>query len=210
MSVKRELVKGTLILTAAGMAARLLGLFNRIYLANLISNAELGRYQLIFPVFMFCMAVSSTGMQVALSKMVSSLHASGKRRDTEDGSDGGCLVSGVGTDVQCSPFYLRRTTECQRVERKHMRALFAYIGISPAIFGDSYLCQRLFLRLQGDCGSCCGTASGTGGKSWVYLWIVCVGLRQSSGRCVCGCLGIGCRGNGFLYAVTDMLSGEYL
>lgn len=76
MSVKKELVKGTIILTAAGMMARLLGLFNRIYLANLISNAELGRYQLIFPVFMFCMAVSSTGMQVALSKMVSAFHAS--------------------------------------------------------------------------------------------------------------------------------------
>ena len=52
MSVKRELIKGTLILTAAGFAARLLGFFNRVYLANLISNAELGRYQLIFPIFM--------------------------------------------------------------------------------------------------------------------------------------------------------------
>ena len=51
MSVKRELIKGTLILTAAGFAARLLGFFNRVYLANLISNAELGRYQLIFPIF---------------------------------------------------------------------------------------------------------------------------------------------------------------
>ena len=81
MSVKRELVRGTLILTAAGLIARLLGLLNRIYLANLISNAELGRYQLIFPVFMFCMALSSTGMQVAVSKMVSSFHAAGKKTE---------------------------------------------------------------------------------------------------------------------------------
>ena len=81
MSVKRELVRGTLILTAAGLIARLLGLLNRIYLANLISNAELGRYQLIFPVFMFCMALSSTGMQVAVSKMVSSFHAAGKKSE---------------------------------------------------------------------------------------------------------------------------------
>lgn len=81
MSVKRELFKGTLILTAAGLIARLLGLFNRIYLANLISNAELGRYQLIFPVFMFCMALSSTGMQVAVSKMVSAFHAAAKKRE---------------------------------------------------------------------------------------------------------------------------------
>lgn len=83
MSVKRELIKGTLILTAAGFMARLLGLLNRIYLANLISNAELGRYQLIFPVFMFCMAVSSTGMQVAVSKMISAYHAAGQRREMQ-------------------------------------------------------------------------------------------------------------------------------
>ena len=80
MSVKRELIKGTLILTAAGVAARLLGFFNRVYLANLISNAELGRYQLIFPIFMFCMAVSCAGIQVAVSKMVAAYHGAGKKK----------------------------------------------------------------------------------------------------------------------------------
>lgn len=83
MSVKRELVWGTCILTAAGFAARILGMYNRIYLANLISNAELGRYQLIFPVFMLCMAISSTGIQVALSKMVAAFHASGRKKETQ-------------------------------------------------------------------------------------------------------------------------------
>ena len=72
--------KGTLILTAAGFAARLLGFFNRVYLANLISNAELGRYQLIFPIFMFCMAVSCAGIQVAVSKMVAAYHGTGKKK----------------------------------------------------------------------------------------------------------------------------------
>ena len=80
MSVKRELIKGTLILTAAGFAARLLGFFNRVYLANLISNAELGRYQLIFPIFMFCMAVSCAGIQVAVSKIVAAYHGAGKKK----------------------------------------------------------------------------------------------------------------------------------
>ncbi len=81
MSAKRELIKGTMILTAAGLIARVLGLYNRIYLANLISNAELGRYQLIFPVFALCMAVSGAGIQVALSKMVAEFHASGRKRE---------------------------------------------------------------------------------------------------------------------------------
>ena len=80
MSVKRELIKGTLILTAAGFAARLLGFFNRVYLANLISNAELGRYQLIFPIFMFCMAISCAGIQVAVSKWWRLINGAGKKK----------------------------------------------------------------------------------------------------------------------------------
>ena len=78
VSLKKELVKGTLILTAAGFAARLLGFFNRVYLANLLSNAEIGRYQLIFPIFMFCMAISCVGIQTAVSKMVAGYHGEGK------------------------------------------------------------------------------------------------------------------------------------
>ena len=93
MSVKRELIKGTLILTAAGFAARLLGFFNRVYLANLISNAELGRYQLIFPIFMFCMAVSCAGIQVAVSKMVAAYHGAGKKKAIQQTIWMACLIS---------------------------------------------------------------------------------------------------------------------
>lgn len=93
MSVKRELIKGTLILTAAGFAARLLGFFNRVYLANLISNAELGRYQLIFPIFMFCMAVSCAGIQVAVSKMVAAYHGAGKKKAIQQTMRMACLIS---------------------------------------------------------------------------------------------------------------------
>ena len=80
MSVKRELIKGTLILTAAGFAARLLGFFNRVYLANLISNAELGRYQLIFPIFMFCMARIVCHLKFEAIATQSTLRVSGPYR----------------------------------------------------------------------------------------------------------------------------------
>lgn len=75
MSIKKEIVKGTLILTAAGIVTRLIGLYNRVFLANIISAAQLGLYQLIFPVLAVCSAVCCYGIEAALSKMISELSA---------------------------------------------------------------------------------------------------------------------------------------
>lgn len=73
MPFLNEIIKGTLILTIAGLLSRFLGFYNRIYLSNLIGARELGIYQLIFPVYMVCMSICCSGIQVALSKMVSAL-----------------------------------------------------------------------------------------------------------------------------------------
>lgn len=73
MPFLNEIMKGTLILTIAGLLSRFLGFYNRIYLSNLIGARELGIYQLIFPVYMVCFSVCCSGIQITLSKMVSAL-----------------------------------------------------------------------------------------------------------------------------------------
>lgn len=75
MSQKKQILKGTLILTAAGFITRILGLYNRVFLANLISAAQLGLYQLIFPVLGVCMAVCCHGLESAMSKMIAAQSA---------------------------------------------------------------------------------------------------------------------------------------
>ena len=75
MSLKKQILKGTLILTAAGFITRILGLYNRVFLANLISAAQLGLYQLIFPVLSVCMAVCCYGIESAMSKMIAAQSA---------------------------------------------------------------------------------------------------------------------------------------
>ena len=49
---KQTIIKGTLILTITGIATKLLGFYNRIFLTRLIGVKELGVYQLIFPVYL--------------------------------------------------------------------------------------------------------------------------------------------------------------
>ncbi len=64
-------IKGTLILTLTGLAARILGFYNRIFLSGLIGAKELGIYQLIFPLYIVAFALTTFGNELALTKLVS-------------------------------------------------------------------------------------------------------------------------------------------
>lgn len=75
--MKKKILKGTIILTAAGLITRVLGLYNRVFLANIISAAQLGLYQLIFPVMNVCLALCCYGIETAMSKTVAAHSAVG-------------------------------------------------------------------------------------------------------------------------------------
>lgn len=61
-------IHGTLLLTAAGFLSRILGFFYRIFLSNQIGAEGMGIYQLIFPVFSLCHALSVSAIQTAISR----------------------------------------------------------------------------------------------------------------------------------------------
>lgn len=70
MSVKNQIIKGTIILTLANVLSRVLGFLYRIFLSNLIGAKGMGIFQLIFPVLGFCVALSCGGIQIAVSRFV--------------------------------------------------------------------------------------------------------------------------------------------
>ncbi len=74
---KNLVIKGTLILTVTGFATRILGFYNRIFLAGLIGAKELGIYQLIFPLYMVAFSVTTFGNELALTKLVSEYKSRG-------------------------------------------------------------------------------------------------------------------------------------
>lgn len=61
-------IKGTLILTFAGILSRFLGFFYKIFLAQALGAEGIGIYQLIFPVFSICHALTASGMETAISR----------------------------------------------------------------------------------------------------------------------------------------------
>lgn len=69
--LKNKLVKGTIILTAAGIITRIIGFVYRIFLAGTLGETNLGIYQLIFPVYSICFTLYASGIQTAVSQMIS-------------------------------------------------------------------------------------------------------------------------------------------
>ncbi len=84
-STKHSIIKGTFILTIAGIAARFLGFYNRIFLTDLFGARELGIYQMIFPVYMVIFSFCCQGIQTALTRQVA-------RPDFDSGQSKVCLL----------------------------------------------------------------------------------------------------------------------
>lgn len=90
MSQTHTLIKGTAILTIAGMLSRVIGFFYRIFLSQTIGAESVGIYQLIFPVHILTFSLTASGIQTAISRFVSSKMALSDKKGAQD-----ILVSGM-------------------------------------------------------------------------------------------------------------------
>lgn len=69
---------GTALLTATGLASRIIGFFYRIFLSHTIGAQGMGIYQLIFPVFALGIAFCGAGIQTAVSKYTAEAEGAGR------------------------------------------------------------------------------------------------------------------------------------
>lgn len=82
-SAEQQLAKQGLILAMAGIVARLIGLFYRIPMTNILGDEGMGYYSNAANLYSFFLIVSSYGMPAALSKLISERRALGKRQAAE-------------------------------------------------------------------------------------------------------------------------------
>ncbi|MDP4094940.1 MAG: stage V sporulation protein B [Bacillota bacterium] len=74
---KKSFVGGTIILMLAGLVVRILGFVYRIYLSNLIGAEGMGLFQLVAPVYILIVLTLTSGISIAVSKMVAAELARG-------------------------------------------------------------------------------------------------------------------------------------
>ena len=84
MSRKKTFLKGAFILTITGILSRCIGFFSRMFLSQIFGAEGMGLYQLIFPVYALCYALSISGIEVTISRCVSSKIARGLYDDAKN------------------------------------------------------------------------------------------------------------------------------
>lgn len=71
MFSEHPILKGTFILTFSGIAGRFVGFFYRIFLSRAIGSEGIGIYQLVFPIYALAGSFTVSGIQTAISRLVS-------------------------------------------------------------------------------------------------------------------------------------------
>lgn len=70
-NTQKSIVGGMTVLSVVGLICKIVGALYRIPLAWLIGDEGMGTYQLVFPTYNMLLTISSAGLPVAISRMVS-------------------------------------------------------------------------------------------------------------------------------------------
>lgn len=143
---KSTLIKGTIILTIAGIITRIIGFFYRIFLSNAMSAELLGIYQLVFPVYGICFTIFASGLQTSISRMVAAEAGKGNYKNTKRILRIGILISFslalcLTLIIYCNAGFIAshllnesRAEGCLRI----LSIVFPFCGITACINGYYY------------------------------------------------------------------------
>lgn len=80
---KTTLVGGVAVLGIAGLLSKVIGMFFRIPLTNLIGSGGLGIYQAVYPTYSLLLTLSTAGIPVAISRMVAESVTLGRHKNAK-------------------------------------------------------------------------------------------------------------------------------
>ena len=81
---KKHFFAGTFLLSTVGVISRIMGFFYRIFLSQTIGSRGIGLYQLVIPLQHMVLAVTTAGIQTALSRTVASQTALKRKKEAVD------------------------------------------------------------------------------------------------------------------------------
>ena len=137
--IGNSVIKGAIVVSFAGLIAKILGALYRIPLTNILQADGLGVYQTVFPIYALLLTLSSSGIPSAVSKLISSGEPSDKVLAK---SLSVFLPSGlIGTIALC--LLSVPLSAFQGIPE----AKYAYIALSPAVtFVSAIACARGYFQ----------------------------------------------------------------
>lgn len=145
-SYKNNILKGTVILTAAGLITRFIGFLYKIFLSNALGAETLGRYQLIMPIYSIAFTLYASGIHTAISKLVSEDKASGNGSHARAILIRGCILSVTSASILSVLLYINSSFIALRFLHdstcaNSLRILafcFPFCGLTACINGYCY------------------------------------------------------------------------
>jgi stage V sporulation protein B len=92
MKEKVSILKGTALLTGAGLIVKLMGAAYRIPLARLIGAEGIGLYQMAYPIYLIFLSLSTAGLPIAISKIIAEQTAMGNTKGLRNVFRGAMLL----------------------------------------------------------------------------------------------------------------------
>ena len=83
MSARHKLFRNAAILTIAGFISRIFGFLFRIFLSRSFGEERVGLYQMIFPLYILCLSLSTAGLQTAVSRITAEKTALGHNKEAD-------------------------------------------------------------------------------------------------------------------------------
>lgn len=136
---KDKFLRGAMILTMAGLMVKVIGSVNRILLSRLLGGEGIGLYQMAYPVYLLLLSISSAGIPVAISIIVSGYLARGDygsvRRVFRLSLK---MMAGVGLALALALLLASRWLVNVGLLRDG-RAYYALLALTPSVFFASIL-----------------------------------------------------------------------
>ena len=132
-------LRGAFILTVAGMLVKVIGSVNRILISRFLGGEGIGLYQMAYPIFLLISSISSAGIPVAISIVVSERLALNDRFGAQRAFKISLLIT-IATGLLFSLllyFGAGWLIDNQIVRDK--RAYYALIALTPAVFFSTVL-----------------------------------------------------------------------
>lgn len=79
----KTFIKGAAILVICNLIGKVIGAVYRIPLAQIVGGVGMGQYQLVFPLYCLILTISTSGIPIAISKLVAEFNAEKRQADSK-------------------------------------------------------------------------------------------------------------------------------
>lgn len=137
---QHPIIKGTFILTFVGFLCKILGFFYKIFLSNIIGAEGIGIYQLVFSIHALVYALTTAGMQLAISRCCAAAFSSSDTRKSSHYFYGGFLFSTLFSSLISIILYQNAEFLCTYILREERCAPLLLPMIFSMPFGCAHGC----------------------------------------------------------------------